>query len=127
MNQTFSARLDADIAAVGLPPATDDQIAETLASLPIPRTDPPLLCRYCNGPVGHTDWCPVCEKRAPAIPRTDPVQEARDRLRAIARIAHDVERELRACECANPELPNGGTAIGLEAALALESLAEVGR
>lgn len=69
--QGFTDRIDAEIRAHGRPPVSDEQIAATLAS------------------VGAAF-------RGAAIPRTDPMQEARDRIRAALRELVPVQRRLHA-------------------------------
>lgn len=69
--QGFTDRIDAEITAHGRPPVSDEQIAATLAS------------------VGAAF-------RGAAIPRADPIQEARDRIRTALRELAPVQRRLQA-------------------------------
>lgn len=104
--QDFTGRIDAEIRAHGRAPATDEQIAATLAS----------VAAAFRG-----------VSAASAIPRTDPIQEARDRIRAAMRDLHALNVTLNASACDDDfDQPNRATDALAELTLALECLKELG-
>lgn len=140
MHDTITDRLDADIAAVGRPPATVAQIAETLgaigtafgaAAAQIPTGE---TCAECGGPAGyeHMDGTWRCGHHAmralfpPAIPRIDRVQHARDHIRTAIRYARAEETSIQcqrgAVDDPDWDTPNAATDIIAELVLALEGL-----
>ena len=145
MSQTITDRIDAEIAAHGRPPVSDGQIAAVLASVRtafevyISDGENTRVCfgsyanradaeearrskqdhfeRYTDGNFGA-----YVRPVAAAVPRTAPIQEARDHIRAALRIAWDVEKKLQLVDCTGGDEPREGVAIARELALALDAL-----
>lgn len=110
----IAERIEAEIAATGIPPVTHAQIAATLDSLPEP------LRSRVTWPVPELTRIPVDRER-------DAIATAREHIHTAIASASRMADHLRADDGSQDyEMPNAGDAIVDELALALESLSEMG-